>query len=80
MLFKSFLDSQGLIHLKHPWLAPPNFKTKKKFITGIQLGRKHPYWKTKKLPTPTKEIKQIRKDFKRWGYALDRRWNVKRSM
>ena len=24
----------------------------------------------KKLPTPTKEIKQIRNDFKKWGYAL----------
>jgi len=77
MLFKSFLDSQEpytSIFKNNPWLAPPNFKkplSKKKFhYWNTTVGRKHPYWKTKKLPTPTKEIKQIRKDFKKWGYAL----------
>jgi ectoine hydroxylase-related dioxygenase (phytanoyl-CoA dioxygenase family) len=77
MLFKSFLDSQEpytSIFKNNPWLAPPNFKKplskKKVHYWNTTVGRKHPYWKTKKLPTPTKEIKQIRKDFKKWGYAL----------
>ena len=77
MLFKSFLDSQEpytSIFKNNPWLAPPNFKIplskKKVHYWNTTVGRKHPYWKTKKLPTPTKEIKQIRKDFKKWGYAL----------
>jgi ectoine hydroxylase-related dioxygenase (phytanoyl-CoA dioxygenase family) len=77
MLFKSFLDSQEpytSIFKNNPWLAPPNFKKplskKKVHYWKTTVGRKHPYWKTKKLPTPTKEIKQIRKDFKKWGYAL----------
>ena len=77
MLFKSFLGSQEpytSIFKNNPWLAPPNFKKplskKKVHYWNTTVGRKHPYWKTKKLPTPTKEIKQIRKDFKKWGYAL----------
>jgi ectoine hydroxylase-related dioxygenase (phytanoyl-CoA dioxygenase family) len=77
MLFKSFFDSQEpytSIFKNNPWLAPPNFKKplskKKVHYWNTTVGRKHPYWKTKKLPTPTKEIKQIRKDFKKWGYAL----------
>jgi ectoine hydroxylase-related dioxygenase (phytanoyl-CoA dioxygenase family) len=52
---------------------PPDFK--KPLESGdhfwnTTVGRKHPYWKNKNLPKPTKEIKQIRKDFKKWGYAL----------
>ena len=77
MLFKSFLDSQEpytSIFKNNPWLAPPNFKEplskKKDHYWNTTVGRKHPYWKTKKLPTPTKDIKQIRNDFKKWGYAL----------
>ena len=77
MLFKSFLDSQEpytSIFKNNPWLAPPNFKKplsrKKTHYWNTTVGRKHPYWKTKQLPIPTKEIRQIRKDFKRWGYAL----------
>ena len=63
MLFKSFLDSQEpytSIFKNNPWLAPPNFKKplskKKVHYWNTTVGRKHPYWKTKKLPTPTKEI------------------------
>ena len=77
MLFKSFLDSQEpytSIFKNNPWLAPPNFKKplskKKVHYWNTTVGRKHPYWKTKKLPTPTIEIKQIRKDIIKWGYAL----------
>ena len=72
MLFKSFLDSQEpytSIFKNNPWLAPPDFKKplskKKVHYWNTTVGKKHPYWKTKKLPTPTKEIRQIRKDFKK---------------
>ena len=75
-LFKKFLDSQEpytSIFKNNPWLLPPDFK--KPLESGdhfwnTTVGRKHPYWKNKNLPKPTKEIKQIRKDFKKWGYAL----------
>ena len=75
-LFKQFLDSQEpytSIFKNNPWLLPPDFK--KPLESGDRfwnttVGRKHPYWKNKNLPKPTKEIKQIRKDFKKWGYAL----------
>ena len=75
-LFKQFIDSQEpytSIFKNNPWLLPPDFK--KPLESGdhfwnTTVGRKHPYWKNKNLPKPTKEIKQIRKDFKKWGYAL----------
>ena len=75
-LFKQFLDSQEpytSIFKNNPWLLPPDFK--KPLESGdhfwnTTVGRKHLYWKNKNLPKPTKEIKQIRKDFKKWGYAL----------
>ena len=75
-LFKDFLDSKEpytSIFTNNPWLRPPDFKNPLKFdgqYWDTTVGRKHPFWKTKKLPSPTKEIKQIRKDFKKWGYAL----------
>ena len=75
-LFKDFLDSKEpytSIFKNNPWLRPPDFKNPLKFdgqYWDTTVGRKHPFWKTKKLPSPTKEIKQIRKDFKKWGYAL----------
>ena len=34
------------------------------------VARKHDYWKNFELPSPTKDIVQIRQDFKKWGYAL----------
>ena len=75
-LFQQFLDSQEpytSIFKNNPWLLPPDFK--KPLESGdhfwnTTVGRKHPYWKNKNLPKPTKEITQIRKDFQKWGYAL----------
>jgi ectoine hydroxylase-related dioxygenase (phytanoyl-CoA dioxygenase family) len=75
-LFKQFLDSQEpytSIFKNNPWLLPPDFKKPLELgdhFWNTTVGRKHPYWKNKNLPKPTKEIKQIRKDFKKWGYAL----------
>ena len=77
LLFKDFLNSKEpytSIFKNNPWLQPPDFRKpldlNESRYWNTTVGRKHPYWKTKKLPTPTKEIKQIRKDFKKWGYAL----------
>ena len=75
-LFQQFLGSQEpytSIFKNNPWLLPPDFK--KPLESGdhfwnTTVGRKHPYWKNKNLPKPTKEITQIRKDFQKWGYAL----------
>lgn len=33
-------------------------------------GSKHPYWKDKDLPQPTKDIDQLRADLLRWGYCI----------
>ena len=33
-------------------------------------GSKHPYWKDKKLPSPTKDIQQLRSDLLEWGYCI----------
>jgi ectoine hydroxylase-related dioxygenase (phytanoyl-CoA dioxygenase family) len=32
-------------------------------------GSKHPYWKNKDLPQPTKDIEQLRSDMVKWGYC-----------
>ena len=34
------------------------------------VGRKHPYWKDKGLPAPSKNIQQLRRDLDEWGYCL----------
>ena len=33
-------------------------------------GKKHPYWKDRELPRPTKEIEVLRRDMKMWGYCM----------
>jgi ectoine hydroxylase-related dioxygenase (phytanoyl-CoA dioxygenase family) len=33
-------------------------------------GSKHPYWKDKGLPSPTKDINQLRSDLVEWGYCI----------
>lgn len=33
------------------------------------IGAKHPYWKDKDLPQPTKDIEQLRRDMVTWGYC-----------
>ena len=76
LLFNDFLNSQepyASIFKNNPWLKPPNLKEPLQsgdYYWNTTVGRKHPFWKNKKLPSPTKDIKQIRKDFKKWGYAL----------
>ena len=68
LLFNDFLNSQepyASIFKNNPWLKPPNLKEPLQsgdYYWNTTVGRKHPFWKNKKLPSPTKDIKQIRKD------------------
>jgi len=34
------------------------------------VARKHPEWKDKDLPEPSKDIQRLRRDFREWGYCL----------
>ena len=58
----------------NPWLKPP--KRGDELVWGegkyydTTVARKHPYWKDKDLPAPTKDIQQLRRDFHKWGYCL----------
>jgi len=33
------------------------------------IGSKHEYWRSKALPQPTKDINQLRRDMRQWGYC-----------
>ena len=65
--FKSMLEN-------NPWLQPPNLKAPLTWGPGhywdTTVARKHKYWKHITLPKPTKDIGQLRSDFRDWGYCL----------
>tara|TARA_B100000214_G_scaffold65936_1_gene43672 strand:- start:3009 stop:4190 length:1182 start_codon:yes stop_codon:yes gene_type:complete len=75
-LFHDFLDSKepySSIFRNNPWMIPPDLKRPLEWgnhYWDTTVARKHSYWKDFVLPKPTKDIKQIRHDFKKWGYAL----------
>lgn len=58
----------------NPWTALPNPDKPLQFGQGwyydTTVARKHPYWKDKQLPTPTKDLQQLRRDLFEWGYCL----------
>ena len=53
---------------------PPDIKKPLEWGTGMYwdttVGRKHDYWKEFDLPKATKDIKQMRRDIKEWGFCL----------
>ena len=75
--YRDFVTSgepyRSLLH-HNPWLRPP--KPGADLIWGegryydTTVARKHPYWQHQKLPQPTKDIRQLRRDFQDWGYCL----------
>jgi len=76
-LFRDFLRSgepYKSLFKNNPWLIPPDYKKPLQFGTGMYwdttVARKHDYWKDIGLPQATKDIKQMRKDIKEWGYCL----------
>merc|ERR1712080_605412 len=40
------------------------------FFYDTTVARKHPYWKHRDLPQPTKDISRMRRDIEDWGYCL----------
>ncbi|MBM4205857.1 MAG: phytanoyl-CoA dioxygenase family protein [Gammaproteobacteria bacterium] len=75
----SFLDSGEPYRslLKHnPWLRAPRpedpLEWGKGWYYDTTVARKHPYWKDKGLPTPTRDLGKLRQDLWRWGFALIR--------
>lgn len=62
------------LHRENPWAVPP--KRGEDLVWGenryydTTIARKHPEWKDKDLPSPTKDIHRLRKDFLEWGYCL----------
>ena len=75
-LFNNFIDSKEpykSIFQNNPWMIPPDIKRPLEWgdhYWDTTVARKHDYWKNFELPSPTKDIVQIREDFKKWGYAL----------
>lgn len=75
-LFNTFIDSKEpykSIFQNNPWMIPPDIKRPLEWgdhYWDTTVARKHDYWKKFELPSPTKDIVQIRQDFKKWGYAL----------
>ncbi len=61
--------------LEHnPWLRAPRVRDRLEWGRGwyydTTVARRHPYWRTQELPTPSKRLDVLRRDFHRWGYCL----------
>ena len=76
-IYRDFLRSGEpfrSIFKNNPWLMPPDIKKPLEWGTGMYwdttVGRKHDYWKEFDLPKATKDIKQMRRDIKEWGFCL----------
>lgn len=58
----------------NPWMRAPRADEPLVWGQGkyydTTVARKHPYWKDIALPTPTKDIVQLRRDLYEWGYCL----------
>ena len=76
-IYRDFLSSGEpfrSIMKNNPWLMPPDIKKPLEWGTGrywdTTVARKHDYWKTFDLPEETKDINQMRRDIKEWGFCL----------
>ena len=76
-IFSDFLSTKEpyeSLCKNNPWLVPPDFRKPLEWGTGgywdSTVARKHEYWKKFDLPEATKDIHQMRRDFKRWGFCL----------
>ena len=58
----------------NPWLAAPKRGEALAWGEGryydTTVARKHPFWKDRGLPEPTRDIRRLRRDFQEWGYCL----------
>ena len=76
-IYRDFLSSGEpfrSIMKNNPWLMPPDIKKPLEWGTGrywdTTVARKHDYWKDLDLPEETKDINQMRRDIKEWGFCL----------
>ena len=76
-IYRDFLRSGEpfrSIFKNNPWLMPPDIKKPLEWGKGMYwdttVARKHDYWKEFDLPKATKDIKQMRRDIKEWGFCL----------
>jgi hypothetical protein len=62
------------LYRENPWLRQPargeNLTWDEGRYYDTTVARKHPEWKGKDLPAPTKDIHRLRRDFLNWGYCL----------
>ncbi len=61
--------------LKHnPWMRAPAAQDELEWGKGryydTTVARKHPYWRDKNLPAPTKDLATLRRDLHGWGLFL----------
>lgn len=58
----------------NPWLLPPDVKKPLEWGSGrywdTTVARKHEYWKKFDLPKATKDIDEMRRDLREWGFCL----------
>ena len=58
----------------NPWMQPPPHDKPLEWgpdcYWDTTVAAKHPDWKDKDLPRPTKDLARMRKDFREWGYCL----------
>ena len=76
-IFSDFLSTKEpyeSLYKNNPWMVPPDFRKPLEWGTGgywdTTVARKHEYWKKFDLPEATKDIHQMRRDFKQWGFCL----------
>jgi ectoine hydroxylase-related dioxygenase (phytanoyl-CoA dioxygenase family) len=62
------------IFVNNPWLLPPKADAELEWNQGwyydTTVARKHEYWRDIVLPTPTKDLQQLRRDLHEWGFCL----------
>jgi len=62
------------MYRNNPWLLPPDIRQPLEWGTGrywdTTVARKHPHWKSQGLPVSTKDIRQMRRDLRQWGFCL----------
>ncbi|HEY5647758.1 MAG TPA: phytanoyl-CoA dioxygenase family protein [Pseudomonadales bacterium] len=75
--YRSFVTSgepYRSLFRENPWMRTPKrgeqLEWDKGWYYDTTVARKHPHWKDKDLPRPTKDIDRLRRDFQKWGYAL----------
>ncbi len=58
----------------NPWLRPPDVTKPLEWGSGqywdTTVARKHPFWSGQSLPRPSKDIRELRRNLKDWGYCL----------